>query len=121
MSDDQFWDAIKQVESGGDENAVGDNGMSIGLDHFRSKELITMMLLKEILRCSQASMLAINTKTAREKEVLSTVGQWQKATWIDMLLKDVLVILLLMKTRLVYTMEDPMAIKCQLLSHTGKR
>ena len=30
MSDDQFWDAIKQVESGGDENAVGDNGMSIG-------------------------------------------------------------------------------------------
>ena len=30
VSDDQFWDAIKQVESGGDENAVGDNGMSIG-------------------------------------------------------------------------------------------
>ena len=30
LSDDQFWNAIKCVESGGDENAVGDNGDSIG-------------------------------------------------------------------------------------------
>ena len=30
MSDDIFWDAIKQVESCGNENAVGDNGRSIG-------------------------------------------------------------------------------------------
>ena len=30
LSDDQFWNAIKYVESSGDENAVGDNGMSIG-------------------------------------------------------------------------------------------
>ena len=29
-SHDQFWNAIKYVESGGDENAVGDNGDSIG-------------------------------------------------------------------------------------------
>ena len=28
--DDKFWDAIKEVESSGDENAVGDNGKSIG-------------------------------------------------------------------------------------------
>lgn len=30
MSQDKFWDAIKQVESSGNENAVGDNGRSIG-------------------------------------------------------------------------------------------
>ena len=30
MSYDKFWDAIKQVESSGEENAVGDNGRSIG-------------------------------------------------------------------------------------------
>ena len=30
MSYDKFWDAIKQVESSGNENAVGDNGRSIG-------------------------------------------------------------------------------------------
>ena len=30
MSDDEFWEAIKKVESGGDENAVGDKGKSIG-------------------------------------------------------------------------------------------
>ena len=30
MSSDKFWDAIKQVESSGNENAVGDNGRSIG-------------------------------------------------------------------------------------------
>ena len=30
MSHDKFWDAIKQVESSGNENAVGDNGRSIG-------------------------------------------------------------------------------------------
>ena len=30
MSYDKFWVAIKQVESSGNENAVGDNGRSIG-------------------------------------------------------------------------------------------
>ena len=60
-------------------------------------------------------------KTAKGEEVLSIVVKLQKATWIDVLPKDDLVILLLMKTRLVYTMEDPMAIKYQLLYHTGKR
>jgi len=30
MSHDKFWEAIKQVESSGNEDAVGDNGRSIG-------------------------------------------------------------------------------------------
>ena len=30
MSSDKFWEAIKQVESSGNENAVGDGGRSIG-------------------------------------------------------------------------------------------
>ena len=30
MPHDKFWKAIKEVESSGNENAVGDNGRSIG-------------------------------------------------------------------------------------------
>ena len=44
------------------------------------KDVITMMLWKEILHCNQANILATNMKTAVVQEVLSTVEKLHKAT-----------------------------------------
>ena len=120
MSDDQFWHAIKQVESGGDENAVGDNGMSIGALQIQRAYCNDATERNSSLQSGKyAGYKYENCKGRGSFEYTRAVAE--AYTWIDMPLKDDLVILLLMKTSLACTMEDLMDTKCQLLYLTGKR